>query len=297
MTHPRTLPHEAHRTAGTTLHAPPQPRLALFQLTGQLTYPDLEGAGSSHYTVEPTPYAAAKRVWCHQFDPDDQDGHGHPLRSYGGSSLSKEETVYHPAAFRNGAGYAIGHPTFRSGDRVFCVLNRQSGRWEIVAPALSVCRFELKSALTPGGSATAYLLPWHEGAYGFDAHVELTVYDAVCGTLRGWARTQTFPGSRGYAQYLPDSGRWEIVAMQQKARWVRFQLTQELTHGTQQATADVLNYWDGYAPSPNNTVTVFNCAAGLSSQYIFAGASGAIGLGCYDPAGDSYWIVQMECPA
>jgi hypothetical protein len=272
---------------------PPATRFALFELTGELIYPNLAGAGTSHYTVEPTPYAVARMVWCHQFDPDDKDADDYPLRGYGGTSLSKQETIYHPAAFRNSSGYAIGHPTLAAGDRVFCVFNRQSGRWEIVAPALSVWRFELTGDLPPGGSATACLLVWHDGAYGIDEDVELTVYDATLGTLRGWAGTETTAGSRGYAQYMPDSGRWEIVALEQKARWIRFQLAADLGHEDADAQANVLDYWDGCDPDPNAAgVTVNNCAT--SSQYLFAGASGAIGLACYDPALDEYRIVQLE---
>ena len=281
--------------AGVTFNGPPATRWALFQLTGELVYPNLAGAGTEHFTVEPTPYATARMVCCHQFDPDDKDPQEHPIRSYGGSSLSKQETVYHPGAFRNTAGYAIGHPAFRSGDRVFCVFNRQSGRWEIVAAALGTWRFELKTGLSPGGSATAYLLPWHDAAYGVDTNVEFTVYDAILGTLRGRARTETVAGSRGYARYMPDSGRWEITAIEQKARWIRFALAADMGYQTPNALASVLTYWDGSNPTPTGAnLTVQNCPA--TGQYLFSGLSGNIGLACYDVAYDQYRIVQLECP-
>jgi len=282
-------------TAGVSFFAPPETRLALVQLTSALAYPDLEGAGTAHFTVEPTPSATARQVWCHQFDPDDKTPGGDPLRSYGGTANSKEETVYHPAVFRNASGYAIGHPAFRAGDRVFCFWNRQSGRWEILAPPLDVWRFELKTALSPGFFATAYLLAYSDG-YAENVHIEFDVYDAIDGTLRGQAKTDSRPGTQGYAKYMPDSGRWEIIALAHQARWIRFGLMAAMLYTDYIASAEVLTYWDGYDPDPTGAhVTVLNCAVS-GNQYLFAGATGAVGLACYDPVDDKYHIVQMECP-
>jgi ketosteroid isomerase-like protein len=276
-------------------HEPHAPRVALFQLTSALVYPDLEDAGTEHFTVEPTPYATAKQVWCHHFDPDDETPAGEPLRSYGGAANSREVTVYHPAARRNAQGYAVGHPAFHEGDRAFCLWNRQSGRWEILAPPLDVWRFELKTALQPGQHATAYLLPFDE-TYAENAEVEFEVYDALVGTLRGRAQTDSRPGAQGHARYMPDSGRWEITAMQQPARWIRFALTATMLYTDMTGTTEVLEYWDGYDPDPDGEhLTVRNCALG-SSRYLFAGAEGAVGLACYNPEQDRYHVVQLECP-
>jgi hypothetical protein len=235
---------------------PHAPRVALFQLTSAMVYPDLDGAGADHFTVEPTPYATAKQVWCHHFDPEDKTPAGEPLRSYGGAANSREETIYHPAVRRNAQGYAVGHPAFAEGDRVFCLWNRQSGRWEVLAPPLDVWRFELKTALAPGQHATAYLLPFDE-TYAENVEIEFEVYDALLGTLRGRAKTESRPGAQGYARYMPDSGRWEIAAMQQPARWIRFALT---------------------------------------AAMLYTDATGAIGLACYNPEQDRYHVVQLECP-
>jgi hypothetical protein len=274
---------------------PHAPRVALFQLTSPLVYPDLDGAGAEHFTVEPTPCATARQVWCHGFDPDDKTPEGEPLRSYGGADNSREETIYHPAARRNAAGYAVGHPAFRAGDRVFCLWNRQSGRWEVLAPPLDVWRFELKTALQPGLSATAYLLPFDE-AYAEDAKVEFEVYDALVCTFRGRARSESRPGAQGYARFMPDSGRWEITAMQQPARWIRFSLTETLHYTDLTGTAAVLEYWDGYDPDPDGAhLDVRNCAVS-GNRYLFAGAAGGIGLACYNPEQDRYHVVQLECP-
>lgn len=270
-------------------------RVALFQLTSALVYPDLEGAGSEHLTVEPTPYATAKQVWCHYFDPDDKTPAGEPLRSYGGTENSREETVYHPAARRNAGGYAVGHPAFHAGDRVFCLWNRQSGRWEVLAPPLDVWRFELKTPLVPGQHATAYLLLF-DGGYAEDVEVEFEVYDALLGTLRGRAKTDSRPGTQGYARFMPDSGRWEITAMQQPARWIRFTLTAAMYYTSDSGNAAVADYWDGCDPDPADAgLMVDNCPA-AGDRFLFAGAAGATGLACYNPDDDRYRIVQLECP-
>jgi hypothetical protein len=275
------------------MQVPGPPAVALFELTSTLSYPNLEGAGTTHYTVEPSPWATARMVWCHQFQTSDQNAADNPIRSYGGSSLGQECTIYHPAARTNRNGYAVGLPTFASGDRVFCVWNRQSGRWEILAPPLDLWRFELKDGLTPGGSATAYLLPYTDD-YGEDRNVEFTVYDALDGTLRGRGRTDTIEGYQGYARLMPDSQRWEIVTMEHPARWIRFALTAAMSNQDSSGVASVLDYWDGNNPDPTLVgVPVANCAIS-GGRHLFAGAAGAVGLACYNPGSDWYQIVQME---
>jgi hypothetical protein len=273
------------------LHEPT--RIALFQLTSALSYPNLEGAGSLHYSVEPSPRAAARRIWCQQFQTNDHDSSDNPIRSYGGSGLGQDCTIYHPTAVTNRNGYAIGLPSFAVGDRVFCTWNGQSSRWEILAPPLDLWRFELKTSLSPGGSATAYLLSYSEG-YGENGHIEFTVYDAVNGTLRGRGRTETAEGFHGYAKLMPDSQRWEVIALEHPARWIRFALSAAMSNQDGSASAGVLNYWDGSNPDLTSAgVTVVNCAIN-GGGYRFAGAAGAVGLGCFDPASDLYHIVQME---
>ena len=101
-------------------------------------------------TDEPdVPYTqAAKQVWLSH--SDDQ---------YGGIAHSPQTTLYHPTAFRDAAGLPTGTPTFGAGMRCYAWYNRQSGRWEIIAPALCVVQIELSATLAPGDSSvTAYLL-------------------------------------------------------------------------------------------------------------------------------------------
>jgi hypothetical protein len=297
---PRALNRETSlqrgETTGVAIHTQPDAQIALMQLTSAMTYPDLSTAGTSHYTVEPTPFATAKRVWCHQFDSNDKTSANCPLRSYGGTGNSKTETVYHPAARRNAVGYAVGHPAFRAGDRAFCFWNAQSGRWEILSPPLDVWRFELKTALTPGASATAYLLECANDVSIANVHVEFEVFDAIDGGLRGRARSAGTAGALGYAKFMPDFGHWEIIALQHQARWIRFVLIDNLSHYDNMAAAAVLTFWDGYDPDPNNNnVYAINCA-GNNDQYLFCGGIGTVGMGCHDPLEDNYRIMQMDPP-
>ena len=122
-------------SAGAGHPTPPQMHVAIFELSESLNYPNTSGAPTDHFDREPTPFAQAQMVWCNQFQTSDVAGDGTPIRSYGGTSYSPQEVVWYPSAQRNGAGYAVGTSPFATGDRVTCVWNRQSGRWEIVCYA------------------------------------------------------------------------------------------------------------------------------------------------------------------
>lgn len=63
-------------------------------------------------------------------------------------------------------------------------------------------RFELKGALSNGGSATAYVRRWN-GTTWATTTTEITVHDHI-GTYSGPA------GTFGVATWWPDSGRFEI---------------------------------------------------------------------------------------
>lgn len=81
-------------------------------------------------------------------------------------------------------------------------------------------------------------------------------------------------------------------AVKDWAKWIHFTLPSALaTTDASKASCTVYDYWQG--GSPGSTVTVYNPAA--SSNYIFAGDSGARGLACYDDIEDKYKIVQLQC--
>lgn len=156
------------------------------------------------------PYALAQPVWL-----DD----GAAVNEYEVSTDSDTyEVLYAPCGFLNGSGLVVGHPPASVGQRVWAVQSTATGRWEVLSPGHDVARFELKTALSSPGSpqsATAYLLPWNGSAYAEDTDIEITVWD-VLGTRRGRAKNGD-PGSQGYAKWMPDAGRWEILEMQPHA--------------------------------------------------------------------------------
>ena len=102
------------------------------------------------------------------------------------------------------------------------------GYWMVTPQVANIRRFELKYALAPGGSATAYVLPYEDGGYDDpDVNDEFEVYDAF-GCFRGRGNN-VYPiphhnGSRGYAIYRSDSEHWEIVWMVPNALLLRGQL-------------------------------------------------------------------------
>ena len=123
-------------------------------------------------------------------------------------------------------------PLLLVGDRLTCYWNGQRSMF-IPIPNDLIRRFELKTVLTPGDYATAYLLYWNEDddEYSMDTstldpgnpEVEFTVYD-VRGDLRGKAKGDDSQGSRGYAKWMPDSQRWEIISIQSWATMISAQV-------------------------------------------------------------------------
>ena len=219
-------------TQGPAFHGFPQSWQALFQLTSSVTMPDLSLASDTHINLEPTPYATARQVWCEQFKSADVDGSANELRSYGGSVASAPEQIYFPWSFYNDDGYAMGHPPAANGDRVPCMFNRQSGRWESIAPPLMYRRFELNASHSPGGSATEALL-LVDGAADTDAI--FTVNDPQSmyrGRARGAFGSPHNRGSQGEAQYMPATGTWDIAWMQPHALTIKGSLTGDLASGT-----------------------------------------------------------------
>jgi hypothetical protein len=158
LSRPGAAEEAQYGAAGVTFQAPPPTHRAIFEITEAMTYPDIDDAPGDHFDRDPTPSAKAMMVWCCQNGPNDVDANGTPVPSYGGTAHSQEVVVWHPAAYRgNGCGsyagvppgYACGTPTFAVGEHVACQWNRQSGRWEIEAPALNIWRVELKDTFMP----------------------------------------------------------------------------------------------------------------------------------------------------
>lgn len=66
--------------------------------------------------------------------------------------------------------------------------------------------FVLRSELEPGGDAEAELLLWTGTVWTSDSSGPITVYDAIL-TFQGE------PGTRGWATFHHQSGRWQVVQL------------------------------------------------------------------------------------
>jgi hypothetical protein len=122
--------------------------------------------------------------------------------------------------------------TLQAGHRGSTIYEDGTGTyiWPLVRPGTKVRWFELKDALTPGGSATAHRRKWDADAEEYetdtDADAEFEVYDEL-GLWRGRAKDEySSPhdaGSIGWAQKLDQ--RWQIIQMQPHALLIRGQNT------------------------------------------------------------------------
>ena len=101
LSRPGAAEEAQYGTAGITFQGPPPARSAIFELTEAMTYPDLSNVPGDHFDRQPTPFAKARMVWCHQFDPADVNSEGNPICTYGGTELSRDVVVWHPAAPRS----------------------------------------------------------------------------------------------------------------------------------------------------------------------------------------------------
>ncbi|MFZ5829144.1 MAG: hypothetical protein ACOY3P_03615 [Planctomycetota bacterium] len=130
-------------------------------------------------------------------------------------------------------------------------------------------RFRLKSTLTPGGTAEAYLLRWDdtEGEYVEDENTEFEVLDSE--QRRHGIGLDDCTGdmqpSDGWAVQAMDRDAWEIVGLKERARLLLGTLAGAMatTDGTR--TVDNLKSIDGGllpVGSSGDTLTVYNWAAG-----------------------------------
>ena len=203
---PATAGEAQYGTGGVTFHGPSQTLVALFELTGSVTYPNVTDAPSGSFDREPTPWAYARQIWCHQHQASDQTSDGKPVQSYFTLPSGPTATVWLPLAPRNQNGYAVGPPIAQSGTRVLCVFNRQSGRWEVVQgpPYFMACWGTLNAQLTPEGNASVRLY-WG----GVNSGMDVTAYDWLL------APATILPsGTRVKVEFFPQDNVWWVTGAQ-----------------------------------------------------------------------------------
>ncbi len=208
--------------SGITFRGVAATHLGIFELQAGLQYPDLNSpaaAPTDHFDRDPCAFAQANMIWCSHMQAADEDSSGNPIRSYGGADFSKTVLVYHPTARTNPAGYAYGTPSLSPGQRVYCIWNPQSGRWEIIAPALNIWRIMFNQTYAPGfDHATAYLVDdQNYDAANMANSQQITVYfpDTFwAGVAKGASlsgENLAAAGTLAYAIWSPLRQRWEVL--------------------------------------------------------------------------------------
>lgn len=257
-----------------------------------------------------TPYAAKALPFLLQagltyvastWQPPYTDGaqalHYNPATGTYSPEAGRTARLYHPLGARDGNNVYLPVSSLASGMVVYAAWNRQSGRWEIVAPEATTehaCRFELYENLSFGGQATAKLVYWDGNDYAVNDDVTFQVYDAFNKFNQNCKPTGQ-GGARGYARYFSDAGRWEITELEHQARWIKCLIDNGSGYATTDETwtVDGVVYYDGYEPDTPVT-TVYNAPA--HADYIFEGDDNDVFYAKYDPAADKYWLDQGECP-
>lgn len=177
--------------------------------------------------------------------------------------------------------------------RGFAKYFADSDEWEVVSiPTTQKARwihFTLPSRLAPtdASKASCTVVDYWDGS---DPGSTVTVYNiAASSAYLYWGPS----GGKGLACYDAEEDKYKCVKVEQQALWIRFSLASTLTTSTASVSScSVVDFWQG--KDPGSTVTVYNEPA--SSNYIFSGTSGNMGLACYDEIEDKYKIVNMECP-
>ncbi len=172
------------------------PQFALFQLTQALVYPD-----GTDPTEPDVPYTeSARQVWYRGSDD-----------AYGYTGDSPDTTLYHPTALRDAAAAPTGQATFHVGMRCHAWYNRQSSRWEIVAPALDIVRVELTATYMPGDTSVAAQFVDMPDEPAFTLYFPTAHPQGV-----GRAGAGSHGGTLAYAQYSPLRARFETLTGQFK---------------------------------------------------------------------------------
>ena len=167
----------------------PLAQLALFELAQPLTYSsDLSQCPSTD---------GALAVW---YLPGSQD--------YGGTNLSRPQTVYCPRAHRDAYGFYLGIPLMRAGDQVWCWWNQQSAHWEIVEPPQTVYRGIVNTVVYPGGTTSVNVWTLDSSGTNVDSGVIVWVWDFLLSPS-----SDPLPlGTVVKIEWFNDDGNWYITA-------------------------------------------------------------------------------------
>ncbi len=186
--------------------------------------------------------------------------------------------------------------TLENGEYCVALWLSQAKAFVPIATPINIRRFELRDALTCGGSATAKWLYWDEDDSDYDT--ETTDYEEVTFTVWDAARRHEqyavptdVVGAYGYAKWMPDSSRWEIIEKQACARSCEATLVGALEETDDSISVDnVVPIDGGFSPVFQSTDTLT-----VQNRYSWEGDDGG--------NAEIYWngsvwkFRQVECPA
>ncbi len=141
------------------------------------------------------------------------------------------------------------------------------------------------------GYADAYSLEWTGEGYEINEDVEFVVYDGYF-SHRGWAHSELLRGTVGYAKHFSDSGRWEIISIEQLPERIEVTLTENMGYTTPgYAACTVNNYYRGGRDPSAVYGAIFVCDP--QGHYPRA-LSGAKGMATYDPFCNLYILTECQ---
>jgi hypothetical protein len=167
----------------------------------------------------------------------------------------------------------------------------------------SLVRFELTADLVYGtdpGSANALVVAFAAGSYAAGGS-PITVYDFTrfsgYGSFSGKYNASITPkGYQGWAILKPDSTRYEVVWMEQKAQLISFRLPAKLkTSDSHQDNVVVTAFWNGRDPDPSAAgVTIYNLATDYPGIYKYSADANALGYAAWNEKIGYYKMIAVE---
>lgn len=179
---------------------------------------------------------------------------------------------------------------------------RQNHKWWIIDVAgRQLTFFELTANLvynTPPASDNAVILEWTGSAYAATGPA-IRVFDwLIAGTYGQWVGRAPAGADAGYQgiAVIGTSGRYEIVWMEEQAKWIKFTINSQLKYNASSVAATLVTKWDG-REVPTGTLTVYNSETDASGVYEFWGPTDAVGYAVWDEVDSKYKIIALETHA
>lgn len=212
----------------------------------------------------------------------------------GHTNTDRQSTFAAYAHSMSGKYYPVGSLAF---------VERQNHKWVFIeALNTQMIPFELTADLVYGvapAADNAKILEWN-GTTWLVGSTAIRVFDwgNSGGTYGNWVGRAPAGAVKGYQGICikASSGRYEIIWMEEQARFIKFKLSSQLKYNAASVGASQVENWDGRTP-PVGSVTVYNTETDLAGTYQFWGPSDAVGYAVFDDKLGRYRIIWLETQA